>query len=114
MVCMHLRIIESKALITKTSVLPNRRRRQSAYRILRKRGLSRWQIIQYTFKNRVQRKGLRGAILETAMALVQDSFRLVLGLTLRVFVFLPAVLMFRIVRLISGLHKKKANSPKEA
>ncbi|KAG7356212.1 complex I intermediate-associated CIA30 domain containing protein [Nitzschia inconspicua] len=89
------------------------RRRQSANRILRKRGLSRWQIFKYAFQNRVERKGLTGAILESAKVAIQDSFRLLLGLTLRVLVFLPFVLTLRAIQLISGF-LSKATKTKQA
>jgi hypothetical protein len=54
----------------------------------------------------VTRKGIVGAVLETVAVSLQDTFRFMLGTTLRLFVFLPFVLCLRVFRLMNGLIKK--------
>jgi len=88
------------------------RRRKSADKILRERGYSRWQIAKYSFTNRVVRRGLLRAILQTCGMFFQDSVRLVLGWSLRLVLFYPLVFILRIFKLVTSPFKKKTMTEK--
>lgn len=90
-----------------------RRRRASAARVLKKRGTTRWDLIRYGFRNRIARKGVLGAILETSALAFQESLSLVFVLTLRLVVFYPFIYGRRFVKLIAKLLQKKVQSKKK-
>lgn len=70
-----------------------RRRRNSAMRILRKRGLSRIQAVLFGVRNRIRRKGLAIALVQSVGILVEDLCRTTIFGGLKLSLFYPFVLL---------------------
>lgn len=78
-----------------------RRRRDSAMRILRKRGLSRSQAMLYGFKLRAQHSGYLVAAIKSMAVLCQDIVRFSLYWTLRLTLVTPVLFLSRLVKFVA-------------
>jgi hypothetical protein len=93
------------------SVYEIRRRRNSAMRILKKRGLTRFQAMMFGVKRRARRNGVFLAIIQSLGIFVQDAFRTLLFWTLRLTLIYPLTAVRRLVNFATGRKRPKKIEP---
>ena len=87
-----------------------RRRRDSAMRLLRQRGLTTSQAMLFGFQVRAKQSGLVPTILRTTLALCQDLLRASLYWVLRLSLVMPIQFILRFVRFLRGGKSKRMKS----
>ena len=93
------------------SPLDRRRRRYATQLLRQKRGLSRWQAIQFGFRKRVASMGLIRALGATTLMMAGDVMSAMLGLVLKVTLVYPIVAISRLINYIKKTGKTADAEP---
>jgi hypothetical protein len=101
-------------LLTSCFLCDIRRRRNSAMRILRKRGLSRFQAVQFGVMSRARRNGMIVALIQSLGIFVQDLCRTIIVWGLRLSLFYPVVFFRRVIKFATKPFTTKKMASKDA